>query len=87
MISDVVEKNVKKISEFSLNKEVNIAYLILVHRFPEQFKTLFKSIYEQNNYYLIHIDKNSDISLHEDIKYFIKDYKNTYIMESENIVW
>jgi uncharacterized protein with WD repeat len=87
MITDVVEKNLKKVSEFSLNKEVNIAYLVLVHRFPEQFKTLFKSIYEPNNYYLIHIDKKSDKELHNSIKEFIKDYSNTYILESESIVW
>ncbi len=33
------------------------AYLILVHRFPQQFMRLFRAIYHPNNYYLIHVDK------------------------------
>lgn len=35
------------------NGQINIAYFILVHRFPEQFKRLFKAIYHPENYYLI----------------------------------
>ncbi len=33
------------------------AYLILVHRYPQQFMRLFQAIYHPNNYYLIHVDK------------------------------
>ena len=28
-----------------------IAYLILVHRYPDQFKRLFKAIYHHSNHY------------------------------------
>lgn len=86
MVNGVIERKVEKEVKV-LDKEISIAYLILVHRLPEQFKILFKSIYDSNNYYLIHIDKKSDISLHQDIQEFIKDYTNTYILESESIVW
>lgn len=86
MVNGVIERKVEKEVKI-LDKEISIAYLILVHRLPEQFKILFKSIYDSNNYYLIHIDKKSDISLHQDIQEFIKDYTNTYILESESIVW
>ena len=33
------------------------AYLILVHRYPQQFKRLFRAIYTPANHYLIHVDK------------------------------
>ncbi|MDD2870867.1 MAG: beta-1,6-N-acetylglucosaminyltransferase [Candidatus Gracilibacteria bacterium] len=69
------------------NRQINIAYLILVHRLPKQFKRMFKSLYVPNNYYLIHIDKKADQKIHSEIKEFIKDFQNTYILESESIVW
>lgn len=48
--------NVNEKSE-NCEKEITIAYLILIHRLPKQFKRLFKSIYNPHNYYLIHINK------------------------------
>ncbi|MDP2090193.1 MAG: beta-1,6-N-acetylglucosaminyltransferase [Candidatus Gracilibacteria bacterium] len=79
--------HVNEIENLNDNNQINIAYLVLVHRLPKQFKRLFKAIYSPNNYYLIHIDKKADKDLHEEIKEFINDFQNTYILESENIVW
>lgn len=78
--------NVNKKSE-NCRKEITIAYLILVHRLPKQFKRLFKSIYNPNNYYLIHIDKKASKDLHKEVTNFISDFENTFILESESIVW
>jgi hypothetical protein len=64
-----------------------IAYLILTHRYPAQFKRLFNAIYHPDNFYLIHIDKKSNAELHEDIKQFLSSYQNAKILESENTVW
>lgn len=69
------------------SKQVKIAYFILVHRFPEQFKRLFKALYHSENYYLIHLDKKASIDIYDDIKDFITDFPNAYILESENVVW
>lgn len=78
--------NVNKKSE-NCRKEITIAYLILVHRLPKQFKRLFKSIYNPNNYYLIHIDKKASKDLQKEVTNFISDFENTFILESESIVW
>ncbi len=67
--------------------QVNIAYFILVHRFPEQFKRLFKAIYHAENHYLIHLDKKTSIEIYNEVKNFLADFPNTYILESENVVW
>jgi hypothetical protein len=67
--------------------QITIAYLILVHRFPEQFKRLFKAIYHPENYYLIHLDKKTDIDIYKDIEDFLTDFPNAWILESENVVW
>lgn len=83
----VKTKNVNGINNENCKKEINIAYLILVHRLPKQFKRLFKSIYNPNNYYLIHIDKKASKDLYKEIKNFINDFENTFILESESIVW
>lgn len=74
-------------SESAIQNQVTIAYFILVHRFPEQFKRLFKAIYHPDNHYLIHLDKKASMDTYEDIKYFLSSFPNTFILESENIVW
>lgn len=74
-------------AENKVSNQAIIAYFILVHRFPEQFKRLFKALYHPENYYLIHLDKKASIEIYEDIKDFLTDFPSTYILESENIVW
>lgn len=74
-------------AENAISNQVTIAYFILVHRFPEQFKRLFKAIYHPENYYLIHLDKKTDIDIYTDIEDFLADFPSTYILESENVVW
>ncbi|MEI8632708.1 beta-1,6-N-acetylglucosaminyltransferase [Vibrio sp. PP-XX7] len=49
-----------------------IAYLILVHRYPEQFKRLFHAIYHPLNHYLIHVDKTSGTEILDDISLFCR---------------
>lgn len=64
-----------------------IAYFILVHRLPEQFKRMFRSIYVPNNHYLIHIDRSSGSALQADIAAFLEPYQNAEILESRPAVW
>ncbi len=66
---------------------IKIAYMILVHRFPEQFKRLFKAIYDADNCYLIHIDKKADKVIHEAVEAFLKPYTNVFIFKSQNVIW
>lgn len=69
------------------SKILKIAYLIMVHRLPHQFKRLFTAIYEPENYYLIHIDKKADEEIGSEIRTFLEDYPNIYIQRSNNVVW
>jgi hypothetical protein len=71
----------------AISNQVTIAYFILVHRFPDQFKRLFKALYHPENHYLIHLDKKASIEIYDDIKDFLTDFPSTYILESENVVW
>lgn len=68
-----------------LKRKPKIAYFILVHRFPEQFKRLFKAIYHPENHYLIHIDQEVDIDIEKDVKAFLENYSSAYPLKSENI--
>jgi hypothetical protein len=74
-------------AEKAISDQVTIAYFILVHRFPEQFKRLFKALYHPENHYLIHLDKKASIEIYDDIKDFLTDFPSTYILESENVIW
>ncbi len=71
----------------SEDSKISIAYFLMVHRFPEQFKRLFQAIYHPENHYLIHIDKKADPDILVNVESFLKDYPNAHILKSENIVW
>lgn len=76
-----------KTSQTKATEQITIAYFILVHRFPEQFKRLFEAIYHPENHYLIHLDKKTATDIYEDIKAFLAEFPNTHILESVNVVW
>lgn len=64
-----------------------IAYLILVHRFPEQFKRMFRAIHVPGNHYLIHVDKRSGPAMAADIAEFLSPFANTAMLDSRKAVW
>lgn len=64
-----------------------IAYFMLIHRYPNQFKRLFKSIYHGKNYYIIHIDKRASRKIFDEINLFLGDYGNASILESKEAIW
>ena len=70
-----------------LQAPAKIAYFLLVHRYPEQFKRLFKAIHDPDNTYLIHVDKNSGPALRAEIGAFLADYPNAAMLESERALW
>lgn len=64
-----------------------IAYLILVHRYPDQFKRLFKAVYHPANHYVIHVDKKSGAELHKTIGDFLAGFPNASMLKSESALW
>lgn len=71
----------------ALPRVSKIAYFLLVHRYPQQFKRLFRAIYNKDNHYLIHIDKKADPDVLQKVRYFLKAYPNAHIMESIHVLW
>ena len=69
------------------NGQIKIAYLILVHRLPEQFKRLFKAIYHPDNHYLIHLDKKAGVEVSENVRKFLFGFDNVHFLKSGNVVW
>lgn len=63
------------------------AYFILVHRYPKQFKRLFKAIYLPGNQYVIHIDRSSGSALANDLKAFLKPYQGAKILPAKDALW
>lgn len=64
-----------------------IGYLILVHRYPDQFKRLFRAIYNSQNQYVVHVDKNSGAELETEIREFLSPYANADMIKSEKAIW
>ncbi|MBL0116411.1 MAG: glycosyl transferase [Sphingomonadales bacterium] len=64
-----------------------IAYFLLVHRYPAQFKRLFITIYAPGNLYVVHVDKSSGTELAKDIATFLSPYQGVEILEAEDALW
>lgn len=64
-----------------------IAYFILVHRLPQQFKKLFEAIYDTDNIYLIHLDKKAGAETNNEVRSFLAGYANVHILERSNVAW
>ena len=64
-----------------------IAYLILAHRYPRQFKRFFRAIYHPANYYLVHVDKRSGVGLQTEIQDFLSSFANASLLKSRNTLW
>lgn len=64
-----------------------IGYFILLHRFPDQFKRMFRAIYAPGNSYVIHVDKGSGAEFAADIAEFLKPYHGVAIIESKKALW
>jgi hypothetical protein len=64
-----------------------IGYLILVHRYPDQFKRLFRALYNDQNHYVVHVDKNSGTDLAAEIRDFLRPYSNADMIRSEKAIW
>ena len=64
-----------------------IAYFLLVHRYPAQFKRLFKAIYLPGNQYVVHVDKSSGEGLELEISAFLKPYQGAELLESRDALW
>lgn len=64
-----------------------IAYLLLVHRFPEQFERLFRAIHHPDHHYVVHIDANAEPSVSARIAAFLADYPNAALLESRSANW
>ena len=64
-----------------------IAYFILVHRYPAQFKQLFQAIYAPGNQYVVHVDKSSGSDLAEELSSFLAPYQGVQILAPQNALW
>lgn len=64
-----------------------IAYFILVHRYPEQFKRMFRAIYIPGNCYVVHVDKSSGPALQADVRAFLAPYQGVDMLVPRKALW
>jgi Core-2/I-Branching enzyme len=64
-----------------------IAYFILVHRYPEQFKRMFRAIYVPGNSYVVHVDKSSGPALQADVRAFLAPYQGVDMLAPRKALW
>jgi hypothetical protein len=64
-----------------------LAYLVLVHRYPDQFDRLFRAIYHPANFYWIHVDRKSEPGIHDSVRRSLHGYPNVSIAAGRKVVW
>ena len=64
----------------SSGRGAKIAYLVLVHRYPEQFKRMFRAIHAPGNLYVVHVDENSGPAMEDDIRAFLEPYQGAEVL-------
>lgn len=64
-----------------------IAYFILVHRYPAQFKRMFRAVYVPGNRYVVHVDKSSGPELQADIHDFVTSHAGAEMLPARNALW
>ncbi|RYG88981.1 MAG: glycosyl transferase [Alphaproteobacteria bacterium] len=64
-----------------------IAYLLLVHRFPDQFERLFRAIHHPDHHYVVHVDANAEPDIRRRIEAFLSTYPNAAMLESRPALW
>jgi Core-2/I-Branching enzyme len=64
-----------------------LAYFILVHRYPEQFRRMFSAIYSAANRYVIHVDKRSGPAFRAQIQGMVAGLPQVELIESYDALW
>jgi hypothetical protein len=67
--------------------DLRLAFFVMLHRYPEQFRRLFRAIYDPRDYYVVHVDRKSPRELHRDVAAFLGAYPNAWILPSMRITW
>jgi hypothetical protein len=75
------------LADVTFAKPVRIAYLIMAHNNPAQIRRLLGAIYHPDNYYILHIDKESDISCHKIAEELQLSYSNVSLLGSQTVIW
>src|SRR5690348_16302355 len=55
---------------------MKLAYLILIHHLPNQFKRMLRAIYHPDNIYLVHADLKSPPEIHKAVEEIIASYRS-----------
>jgi len=66
---------------------MRIAYLITAYKYPDLFRRMFRTIYDPENIYLVHIDAKSNASFHEEIRDFLGDFPKARLMKSHDWIY
>jgi hypothetical protein len=66
---------------------LKLAYLIVAHRYPEQLARLVDSIYDESNYYLIHMDSKAGAECHAAVRELVRHYPNVSSLPSRPVRW
>ena len=72
---------------YSLEKEVKVLYHITGYKDPLQFAWLFDAIYNEQDIYVIHVDRNSPKDIHAKYHLYAGHHQNVFFLPSSPVTW
>jgi hypothetical protein len=66
---------------------MKLAYFMAAHKGPDQLRSLVRSIYSPENYYLLHMDRVADAACHAAVRELDANYPNVWVLPGKNIHW
>jgi hypothetical protein len=65
---------------------LRIAYFIMIHQAAEQFRRMFRAIYDAENVYLVHVDRKAGRAAERATRQFLTAYSNAGVLEGRDCV-
>ncbi|NES18035.1 MAG: beta-1,6-N-acetylglucosaminyltransferase [Symploca sp. SIO3E6] len=66
---------------------MKIAYIILVHKNPQQLIRLINRLDVEESTFFVHIDKKTNQDIYQEIYEFINKNSNMFLLQRKNIYW
>ncbi|MBD2362799.1 hypothetical protein H6G36_16695 [Anabaena minutissima FACHB-250] len=66
---------------------MDIAYIILAHKYPQQLIRLVNRLNIDKTYFLIHVDKKTNDDIYQEMVQGLSKYSNVYFLDRHKCYW
>jgi hypothetical protein len=64
-----------------------LAYLFTLYKEPEQFRQLFRAVYDRDATYIVHVDRKAPLDVHRGVAATVEGFANVITLRSQTVTW